>query len=87
MIATVPCTCGAMPVQETQRVMLGKVTDGGYSSVSGRYICPSCGKAPEWGRSYCVEYSLGWINNAKVWNEMIGGETNEQDVEGKGQAL
>lgn len=77
-----------MPVQETQRIMLGNlVKDGGYSSVAGRFICPKCGKAPSWGKCYCVEHINGWINNAKVWNEMIGGETNGQDVEGKGQAL
>lgn len=81
------CTCGATPQREITRISCGKVTDGGYTLKHGRYKCPACGKAPSWGSCYCVEYEQGWINNAIVWNKMIGGETNGQDVEGKGQAL
>lgn len=85
MIGPLPCTCGAMPVQETRAVMLGKVTDGGYTVIHGRYKCPSCGKAPSWGQCYSIFRS--WDKNIEVWNRVIGGETNGQDVEGKGQAL
>lgn len=69
-----PCTCGTMPVQETRKHMLGKIQDGGYTVIDGRYKCPSCGKAPGWGQCYCVDY--GWDNNIEVWNRMIGGSTD-----------
>lgn len=68
---TLPCTCGIMPVKETKKIMLGKIGDGGYSATLGRYVCPACGKAPGWGRCYCVDY--GWDKSTEVWNEYIGG--------------
>lgn len=61
-----PCHCGAMPIQETQQVMLGKLRDGGYAVTQGRYRCTKCGNAPSWGQSYCVDY--GWDKNIEVWN-------------------
>lgn len=67
-----PCRCGATPVQETESLMLGKIKDGGYSVTQGRYVCPVCGYAPDWGLSYCVEYSGGWEKNAMVWNKKVG---------------
>ena len=78
-----PCRCGSMPVQDTKIITLGKVTDGGYSGVLGRYKCPNCGKAPEWGQGFCVTNPKGWINNEVVWNmwirrsEWYGSEADE----------
>lgn len=67
-----PCRCGAMPIQETETLMLGKIQDGGYAVVQGRYACPVCGFAPHWGKSYCVELERGWQKNAIVWNRRAG---------------
>lgn len=69
MIKLKPCLCGAMPIKETKQEMLGKVCDGGYMVTNGRFKCPSCGRSPSWGKSYCVDY--GWDNNIKVWNALV----------------
>lgn len=60
-----PCVCGGgiMLEQETKRVQLGKVIDGGYSVTSGRYVCPCCGRSSGWR---CVEY--GWDKAVQDWN-------------------
>lgn len=64
-----PCKCGTMPIKETRKVMLGKIQDGCYPVISGRYKCPKCGFAPSWGASYCVQY--GWEKNIEVWNKSV----------------
>lgn len=66
-----PCHCGALPVRETQRVMLGRIEDGGYPVTHGRYKCPECDNVPSWGPFYCVDYPGGWEKNAMVWNRLI----------------
>ena len=71
-VQVLPCTCGTMPIQETRPVMLGKIQDGGYTIILGRYKCPDCGKAPGWGRCYSTHG--GWNENAEVWNRFIGGD-------------
>ena len=70
----VPRICGTMPVQEMRAVMLGKIKDGGYTVIQGRYICPSCGNAPGWGKCYSIHG--GWDKNVDVWNKLIGGATD-----------
>ena len=64
-----PCLCGALPVKETRSVMLGKLADGGYPVVQGRFRCPNCGLSPSWGMSYSV--FGGWDENIAVWNKFI----------------
>lgn len=61
-----PCKCGAMPIKETKRVMLGRIEDGGYPVMQGRFKCEKCGFEPNWGIFYCVDY--GWDKNIEVWN-------------------
>lgn len=69
-IQPVPCTCGAIPVKENRTEMRLKVSEGGYPIVSGRLICPKCGKAPDWGKSFSVH--CGWPQNIALWNGFIG---------------
>ena len=64
-----PCLCGALPVKETRSVMLGKLADGGYSVVQGRFRCPNCGLSPSWGMSYSI--FGGWDENIAVWNKFV----------------
>lgn len=52
MSELLPCKCGAMPEKESRKVMLGKIQDGGYTIEVGRFVCPECGAAPNWGKSY-----------------------------------
>ncbi len=70
MSALLPCKCGAMPEKESREVMLGKVQDGGYTIIVGRFVCPKCGAAPRWGKSRSIMF--GWNKSAKVWNEFVG---------------
>lgn len=63
------CRCGATPTKEAKTEMLGKIRDGGYEVTIGRYKCPSCGIAPDWGRCYSVY--CGWENNVDVWNGFV----------------
>lgn len=69
MIELKPCLCGAMPVRDTQIEHIGKLADGGYEVIIGRYKCPQCDRAPAWTKSYNIEF--GWDNNIKVWNALV----------------
>lgn len=70
------CRCGAMPIQETQVHMLGRIEDGGYPVTIGRHKCPECGNAPSWGQSYSIHY--GWDENIGVWNRCVGCESADE---------
>ena len=72
MMELKPCKCGAMPKQETQELMLGKIEDGGYPVTIGRYVCPKCGFAPSWGQSYSIY--RGWDKNEEAWNRRAGND-------------
>ena len=63
------CRCGSMPVREARRVMLGRIEDGGYDVMEGRFRCPTCDDGPSWGQCYCVDY--GWDKNIAVWNRWV----------------
>ena len=65
-----PCLCGTLPVKEMRSVMLGKLADGGYPVVQGRFRCPNCGLSPSWGMSYSV-FGGRWDENIAVWNKFI----------------
>ena len=65
-----PCLCGTLPVKEMRSVMLGKLADGGYPVVQGRFRCPNCGLYPSWGMSYSV-FGGRWDENIAVWNKFI----------------
>lgn len=65
-----PCLCGTLPVKEMRSVMLGKLADGGYPVVQGRFRCPNCGLSPSWGMSYSV-FGNRWDENIAVWNKLI----------------
>lgn len=71
-----PCLCGAFPIKETRRVMLGELADGGYHVVDGRFCCPNCGLSPSWGMSYSVSYGR-WDKNIAVWNKFIQKQKRE----------
>ena len=73
-----PCLCGALPVKEMRSVMLGKLADGGYPVVQGRFRCPNCSLSPSWGMSYSVFGGRSSDENIAVWNKFIqeaGGKT------------
>lgn len=65
-----PCLCGTLPVKEMRSVMLGKLADGGYPVVQGRFRCPNCGLTQSWGMSYSV-FGGRWDENIAVWNKFI----------------
>lgn len=73
-----PCPyCGVKPVQETKRVMLSKIEDGGYPIAIGRYRCPLCGFAPSWGKSYSVSVFGFCDNHIEVWNKVVNEERSK----------
>lgn len=69
--------CSVFPIQETQTHMpsVKELRDGGYSITFGRYVCPVCGSAPSWGKSYSIRG--GWDKNISVWNEHVRNLINE----------
>lgn len=77
MSKLLPCKCGAMPEKESRKVMLGKIQDGGYTIEVGRFVCPECGAAPNWGKSYSIMF--GWDKNTEVWNKFIQGGNDDEE--------
>lgn len=65
--------CNSIPKRETEDFSLGSYRDGGYIVPHGRYICPFCGFAPNWGKCYSVAFAGGWEKNAEVWNKECEG--------------
>ena len=64
--------CDVLPVQETYTHMpsLKEIRDGGYSITFGRYVCPVCGDAPSWGKSYSIHGGFD-EKHIKVWNDHV----------------
>lgn len=62
--------CGCLPELEEKTHMPTdrELRDGYYSITIGRYKCPECGLAPNWGKCYSVHG--GNEKNAIVWNKM-----------------
>lgn len=62
-----PCQCGAIPKRHTKVIMMGNYRDSRYKVMQGRYICPVCKDASDWGEE-SYDNNIDWSKNAEIWN-------------------